>query len=355
MTADITALISNCPACQKFQSKQPPETLRNELPTTQPWTSLTTDIFELNGKSYLIVVDHYSKFIVVRRVTDHSAEQTIAKFLEIFSEFGVPDEIRSDRGTNYTSSLFLAFCKGLDIKLSFSSAYHHSGNPAEHSVQIVKNIMKKCKYTNTNWRLGLLKYLCTPLSEKLASPAELLAGRQFKGLQPTLHAKLTPNSSFSEQVKEQLVAKKEIEKSQHDKSAHDLQILAIGSTVMYYDHKSKSWLVGRVTECQHDRAYLIETESGTMVSHNRHDIHPSSLTFTPLPKPSVKPMPNNGIVSNPGSVPVSGKVVKPVKLATANTSGPTDRHPVAKLNSGTTVGARTRSGRMVKKPNRLDL
>ena len=108
------------------------------------------------------------------------------------------------------------------------------------------------------------------------------------------------------------MAKKEIEKSQHDKTAHDLQILAIGSTVMYYDHKSKSWLVGRVTDCQHDRAYLIETESGTLVSHNRHDIHPSSLTFTPLPKPSVKPMPNNGIVSNPGSVPVSGKVVKPI-------------------------------------------
>ena len=102
----------------------------------------------------------------------------------------------SNRGTNYTSSLFLAFCKGLDIKLSFSGANHHSGNPAEHSVQIIKNIMRKCKYTNTNWRIGLLEYLCTPLSEKLASPAELLAGRQFKGVQPTLHIKLTPTLHF---------------------------------------------------------------------------------------------------------------------------------------------------------------
>ena len=68
---------------------------------------------------------------MVHKVTDHSAEQTIARFLEIFGECGVPDEIHSDRGTNYTSSLFLAFCKGLDIKLSFSSAYHHSGNRAE--------------------------------------------------------------------------------------------------------------------------------------------------------------------------------------------------------------------------------
>ena len=62
-----------------------------------------------------------------------------------------------------------------------------------------------------------------------------------------------------------------------------------------------------------------------MVSCNRHDIHPSSLTFTPLPKPSVKPMPNNGNVSNPGLVPVSGKVVKPAKLGNAKTSGPIDR------------------------------
>ena len=64
MTADITALVSNCPTCQKFQSKQPPESLRNELPTTQPWASLATDIFELNGKSYLIVVGHYNNSII---------------------------------------------------------------------------------------------------------------------------------------------------------------------------------------------------------------------------------------------------------------------------------------------------
>ena len=171
MTADIKAQISNCSTCQKFQTKQPAETLRNELPTTQPWTCLATDIFEYGSKLYIIVVDHYSKFIVVRKVSDHSSEQTVATFLQIFSEFGVPDEIRSDRGANFTSQLFLSFCKGLDVKLSFSSAYHHSGNPAERAVHTIKSIMKKCAHTKTNWKLRLLEYLCTPLSEKLSSPA----------------------------------------------------------------------------------------------------------------------------------------------------------------------------------------
>ena len=157
MTADIKAQISNCSACQTFQSRQPAETLRNELPTTQPWTCLATDIFEYGGKSYIIVVDQYSKFIVVHKVSDHSSEQTVATFLQIFSKFGVPDEICSDRGTNFTSQSFLSFCKGLDVKLSFSSAYHHSKNPAKRAVGIIKNIKKKCAHTKTNRRLGLLE------------------------------------------------------------------------------------------------------------------------------------------------------------------------------------------------------
>ena len=155
--------------------------------STQPWTCLATDIFEYGGKSYLIVVDQFSKFIVVHKVSDHSSEQTVATLIQIFSKLGVPDAICCDHGTNFTSQLFLSFCKGLDVKLLFSSAYHHSGNPDERAVCIIKNIMCKCTHTKTNWRLGLLEYLYTPLSARLGSSAEFLATHWYKGLQPTLH------------------------------------------------------------------------------------------------------------------------------------------------------------------------
>ena len=230
MTADIKAQISGCAACQKFQPRQPAETLSNELSTIQQWICLATDIFEHGGKSYLIVVNRFSKFITVHKVSDHSSECTVATFLQIFSEFGVPDEIHSDRGTNFTSQLFLSFCKGLDIKLSFSSAYHHSRNPAERAVCIIKNIMKKCAHTKTNWRLGLLEYLCILLSEKLSSPTELLATHWYKGLQPTLRARLLPQSTVAESNKDELISHKEIEKANHDRSAHDLPIMPVGCT-----------------------------------------------------------------------------------------------------------------------------
>ena len=268
MTADINAQISNCSACQKFQSRQQAETVGNELPTTQLWTCLATDIFEHGGKLYLIVVDQFSKFLVVCKVSNHSSEQTVVTSLQIFSEFGVPNEIHSDKGTNFTSQLFMSFCKGLDVKLSFSSAYHHIGNSAERAVCIIKNIMKKCAHTKTNWRLSLQEYLCTPLSARLGSPAELLATCWYKGLQPTLHARLLPQSTVAESNKDELISHKEIEKANHDRSAHDLLILPVRCTVTYFDHVSKAWLVGRITQCNHDCAYLIETEAGRLVSHN---------------------------------------------------------------------------------------
>ena len=145
--------------------------------------------------------------------------------------------------------------------------------------------MKKCAHTKTNWRLGLLEYLCTPLSDKLSSPAELLATHQYKGLQPTLHARLLPQSTVAESNKDELISCKEIEKANHYRSAHDLPIMPVGCTVTYFDHMSKAWLVGKIAQRTHDHAYLIETEAGRLVSHNRCDICRSHLTFVPtLPK-----------------------------------------------------------------------
>ena len=354
MTADIKTQISNCSACQKFQTKQLAETLRNELPTTQPWTCLTTDIFEYGGKSYIIVVDQYSKFIVVHKVSDHSSEQTVATFFQIFSEFGVLDEICSDRGSNFTSQLFLSFCKGLNVKLSFRSAYHHSGNPAERAVCIIKNIMKKCAHTKTKWRLGLLEYLCTPLSARLTSPAELLATHQYKGLQPTLHARLLPQSTVAESNKDKLISHKEIEKANHYRSAHDLPILPVGCIVTYFYHVSKTWLVGRIAQHTHDRAYLIETEAGRLISHKRRDIHRSHLTLVPQqPELYQNHQSVQAEKPNPELVPVGGK--PSIKQANASASHPTIGCHVFGANSQASNGLVTHSGRVVCKPDRLNL
>ena len=54
---------------------------------------------------------------------------------EVFSEFGLPENVRSDRGRNFLSNQFTQFLNTLGIDLTFCSAYHHSSNPAEQCYQ----------------------------------------------------------------------------------------------------------------------------------------------------------------------------------------------------------------------------
>ena len=214
--------------------------------------------------------------------------------------------------------------------------------------------MKRCAHTKTNWRLDLLEYLCTPLNARLTSPAELSAMYQYKGLQPSLRARLFTQSTVAESNKEELISHKEIEKANHDRSAHDLPILPVGCIVTYFDHVSKTWQIGKIAQRTHDRAYLIETEVGKLFSHNTCDIRRSHLTFVPnLPDPYVKHHSIQDEKSNPGLVPVGGKLS--VKQTNGLTNHPTARHHVSGANSQASNGLVTRSGRVVHKPDRLNL
>ena len=58
--------------------------------------------------------------------------------LEVFTEHGIPNKIRCDCRSNFTSVDLASFCSDLGISLSFSSSYHHQSVPAECSVRTVK-------------------------------------------------------------------------------------------------------------------------------------------------------------------------------------------------------------------------
>ena len=62
----------------------------------------------------------------------------------IFSNFGLPDEIFSDNWPQFTAQQFQEFCKCNVIKHSRIPSYHPASNgAAEREVQVVKSAMKK--------------------------------------------------------------------------------------------------------------------------------------------------------------------------------------------------------------------
>ena len=127
---DIENFLSRCCPCMSHKIKQTAEPLEHDVPT-KPWCSLTLDNSEYKGSLHLIIYDRFTRFAVVKKCADLSACSAILSLLEVFSEHGVPTFIHSDRGRNFMSKEFDAFCKDLGISLNFSSGYHHSANQAE--------------------------------------------------------------------------------------------------------------------------------------------------------------------------------------------------------------------------------
>ena len=62
INADLGNIVNTCDTCQEYQNQQKDESLiAHDIPAT-PWTKVGTDLFELKGKAYHIVVDYTTNF-----------------------------------------------------------------------------------------------------------------------------------------------------------------------------------------------------------------------------------------------------------------------------------------------------
>ena len=85
-------------------------------------------MFTLNNKNYLCIVDCHSKFLVVKRTEDLSADSLILACKIIFSEYGLTKKIMKDTGGNLVSDIFKQFCKHLNKEQAISSSYQYQSN-----------------------------------------------------------------------------------------------------------------------------------------------------------------------------------------------------------------------------------
>jgi hypothetical protein len=86
ITSQIEELASNCSICLHHASanqREPPHPY--EIPS-RPWQKVgTTDLFDWNGKPYLIVIDYYSRYPEVSELRNMKARTVINKTKSILS------------------------------------------------------------------------------------------------------------------------------------------------------------------------------------------------------------------------------------------------------------------------------
>ncbi|KAI4881834.1 hypothetical protein NFI96_012615 [Prochilodus magdalenae] len=74
-------------------------------------------------------------------------------FAEVFRYFGLPEDIVSDRGTQFTSRVWQAFCKQLNISVSLTSGFHPQSNgQAERLNQEIGRFLRSyCSTSQHDW------------------------------------------------------------------------------------------------------------------------------------------------------------------------------------------------------------
>ena len=95
------------------------------------------------SKMFLIVVDAHSKWPEVIQMSSTSAEQTVVVLRQLFATYGLPLQLVSDNGPQFTAVKFQHFLKGNGVKHIRCTPYHLSSNGlAERFVRTFKQAMK---------------------------------------------------------------------------------------------------------------------------------------------------------------------------------------------------------------------
>ena len=145
MAQDIKQTAEHCEACQRMKLHNQKETLRQHSKGQSPWVKVGIDLFELDGRQYLVTVDYFSSFTEVDYLTSTIANDVIIKLQVHFARYGIPSEIVSDQGPQFTSTQFHSMVNEWGIVYTMSSPGHHQSNgKAEAAVKTVKHMMYKC-------------------------------------------------------------------------------------------------------------------------------------------------------------------------------------------------------------------
>ena len=129
--------------------------------------------------SILILIDAYSRWLDVHIVPSTSTEATIKVLKQVFSAHGLPRQLVSDNGPEFTSQEFKNFMCKNGIRHSLTSPYHPRSNGlTEREVQTFKSTIKKLDGPiHDRIARFLLRYRVTPQTTTGCTPAELLMGR----------------------------------------------------------------------------------------------------------------------------------------------------------------------------------
>ncbi|KAF7712008.1 hypothetical protein HF521_001019, partial [Silurus meridionalis] len=255
-------LVQSCEVCQRHRYQQSKEPMRPHEKPKESWGKVGMDLFQLNDKDYLLLMDYHSNYPEFVQLTSTTSEQVIAKTKSIFARHGIPMTVISDNGPQFASQSFKDFAKSYGFEhITSSPLYPQSNGLAEKGVQIVKRLLKKSTETGSDPYLAILNYRASPLENGLL-PAEMLMNRKLRTKLPSVKHQMV-RSTWNPANERQI--------DHYNKTARPLSPLAQEEIVRVRCDGQWGPLAKVIKETT-PRSYKVLTEHGKIMRRNRRHL-----------------------------------------------------------------------------------
>jgi len=263
LDADLEDCVRSCTPCNSVSRMPVRAPLVPWSWATRPMQRLFIDFAEKNGQHYFVLIDGHSKWIGAWAMGSTTSEKTIAILRNFIADFGLPEEIVSDNGPQFTSEEFKCFMTQNGIRHTRTPPYHPASNgAAERAVQTLKRALEKASMSPKSAQRPLphvlanflFTYRNTPHSLTGKTPAELFLKRlprtRLALVKPSLQAKV-------------LVKQAETKVSHDRKSVSRKFELYDEVRVRQMRGGREKWIPGKVIKINGPLTYIVRVIGGT--------------------------------------------------------------------------------------------
>ncbi|UYV84493.1 K02A2.6-like, partial [Cordylochernes scorpioides] len=234
---EIEFLVNRCRNCQQVQDGPNRVKWQPWIWAVRPWQRIHIDYANKDNINLLIVVDSHSKWVEAFPMREITSAKTIEQLRRLFSSYGLPEEIVSDNGPQFTERAVKMIKMALD---------KNKRKPGDAIQNTLSNI--------------LLAYRSTPHETTKKTPSELFIGRSLRTRLSIIH----PN--LESRVKEQ--------QARQMKYDHGFQQDEFGIDYMVWCRNFRGgdrWIPGRIVGRKGSRVYTVLIH-GQVKSYHRDQI-----------------------------------------------------------------------------------
>jgi hypothetical protein len=316
MSSSIEAHVRECSACaQSDKSTKPiPAPIQPVDYPMKPWSKIALDIMgpfnsaPSNQRNVLVTTCYYSKWPEVNLCGDVTSSYVIRWLKHTFARYGLPGEIVTHNGPQFTSHEFTTFLQCNDIRHSKIVPYNPSANGmVERMNRSLKESIQAICLGGERWEdavvTALYAYRSTPHRATNYTPAQLMLGRKMR-------TQLNAAFSIPEKGTENEKARRTSYQKEYSKHAPQLKVgsfvrLKLHNTTKGQTSFSKPLEIIRVcgpgTYELEDYRKVNARQCYTCSSRDPANVRPLPVSTTHLPD-----------VTNPSFLRRSHRIIRPV-------------------------------------------